>query len=513
MRPEFLRNVRTGAALAAVGVWCSLALAAPAGELLAYTVEYGGANRRTRVMVANRDGSEARLLAEGPWRGRAPAISPDGKRLVFQATDEIGLHRLRVVELTGGKPREVALGAYPQWSRDGKRLLFSRRTRTAHQLYVAKADGSDLKRRLQPLAPGQIGRWSPDETLLATVAPVIIAGRDRWQLQIRPATGGAPIARVDLPIDAGQVAELDWSPDGKRLLLTVARNIRYDLFVVEVDGPKPRRLKTPLRAGAALGRWSRDGKEIIFRASGGASGVRLMAMDADGGNPRLLWERPGVLTGFDLYQPAPVKVAAKPDPKPAPPKPVAKPKPAPKPVEKPKPATPEPKPLGPMRQILTKRFVVVSRQDSPNSLELPLPATPDFAVTVEVLESIQWKPRRQGIGFTLHLADGALYRGNLLHTDEPWATLQGRQGDGPVRLLDGKRLPAGAPHFDRGFHMSAVRRGKTLTLSINGVLMLTQEIGEATLTSLTLTVENFDDGFAKVRVGRVLLQETVDAPK
>jgi len=513
-----MRSPITASWLPALGL-CLFGMAgAGAGGLapLAFTVEQAGPRLHSQVILARADGSQARVVAAGNWRARAPALSPKSDRLAFQATDALGLSRLLVVrlnsEIVRQPPVEVALGSLPQWSRDGKRLLFSRRLRNRHYLFEAAADGSDRDRLLKPLSPGQIGRWSPDGRRLALVADVIVGGEDRWQLQVRPAARGEPETRVNLPADAGQAVSLEWSPQGRELLLTLVRQSRFELWRLRLQGVESPRLQL-LRRNAAFGQWT-DSSRIVFSAppSRQSGEARLLAAPLAGKGSQVLWTGGGRLTGIVMGRPPVVQVAKAPPA--APPKPKPKPKPVLKPAPKPKPPAPTaPPPLGPERQIMTKRFLVVSAQDSPKVVQLPLPTTHDFALTLEVLESQPWKARRQGIGFTLHLKDGGLYRGNLIYAKNAWLTLQGRTGEAPLRLLDGKQLPADAPHFDRGFRLRLLRRGKTLSLELAGQTALSQDIGSGDLRAVTLTVENFDPGLAKVRVGRVLLQETVPPPK
>ena len=77
----------------------------------------------------------------------------------------------------------------------------------------------------------------------------------------------------------GQVVSLEWSPEGERLVFSVARQARYELYVLDLKAPEP--LKVPVGSSVpnpAYGSWSPDGKEILFRSitdpTGDTSGLR-----------------------------------------------------------------------------------------------------------------------------------------------------------------------------------------------------------------------------------------------
>jgi Tol biopolymer transport system component len=84
----------------------------------------------------------------GQLRGRQPAWSPDGSQLAF-----VDLRwRLVVAQSNGQDVRVLTSGRYPaqhpSWSPDGSRIVFSQsgRLRFRGDLVVAAADGSSLQR-------------------------------------------------------------------------------------------------------------------------------------------------------------------------------------------------------------------------------------------------------------------------------------------------------------------------------------------------------------------------------
>jgi hypothetical protein len=476
---------------------------------IAFAVDISPEGRASRIYVANPDGSGARALSNGAGRDRAPAFSPDGRSLAYQSTNELGLDTLVVQPVDGGHPgRALAAGTNPQWSRDGKRLLFSRRQLNEYSLYVIKADGTQKDGGLKPLAKGQIGRWSPDEHQLAVVAPVILDGKDRWQIQVMPVDNSQPHVRLTLPETYGQVVSLEWSPNGESLLFSVVRQSQYDLYVMDLKSPDPRRVPAGNAVpNAAYGAWSPTGKEILFRAAVGGDGPgmlsRLCVMKADGTGVRTIWEPEDKslrLHGTAWYRP-PTAVAAVTDPKL--PNPV-KPEP-PQPV-KPAPGAPG-KTLGPPRLLHAEKLFTVQQPRSPVSVSLAIPGGADFVVSVPVNPTKDWKPRRQGVGVTLELEDGSLYRGTVIYSGVPWATLQGRPKGAKVRLIDGKKLAPEAVSFGKGFKLTVRREGNNVIVAVDDKDVLTRSVLSAPVKTLALTLENFDPGDARFNLGAIYYRE------
>ena len=86
----------------------------PDERRIAYARDFSEAGGK--LYVANRDGSRARLVAQG----FNPAFSPDGRLLAYTALDGI-----RIVPVAGGKSRVLtSSGDHPVFSPDGTRLAF-----------------------------------------------------------------------------------------------------------------------------------------------------------------------------------------------------------------------------------------------------------------------------------------------------------------------------------------------------------------------------------------------------
>ncbi|HTE20891.1 MAG TPA: hypothetical protein VK689_21205 [Armatimonadota bacterium] len=513
--------------LALLGLTGGRLAAAPADTRIAFAVDTAPDGRASRIYVANADGTGARAISPGATRDRSPAFSPDGKSIAYQTSNDLGMDVLVVQPVDGGEPRRVATGSHPDWSRDGKSLLFSRRLTNEHGLYVIRADGSQKDAGLKPIAKGRIGRWSPDGRQLATVAPVILEGQDRWQIQVMPSDTLQPKFRLSLPETYGQVVSLQWSPNAQSLLFSVARQNQHDLYVLDLKSPEPRKVPAGLGGlNAAYGSWSPDGSEILFRVSSGpaaaAAGAtagssaaapaasRLCLMNADGTRVRRLWEPENKLARIHAtawHLPPTAIAAATPKPMPLPAPPVTTPPVTPPPAVTPSPMPPVAGVGAPPRKVLEGKLFKVGKVRSPVSVSLAAPRARDFAVAVPVLPSRQWTPRRQGVGVTLELEDGSLYRGTVIFSGTPWVTLQGRAKGGKVRLIDGKQLPPETAGFQAGFKLTIRREGANLTVAVNDEPMLTRPVISADVKAVSLTLENFETRDALFPLGNIFYHE------
>jgi TolB protein len=169
----------------------------PDGSRIAY-----GSERK--IVVANRDGTEARPIATG----FQPAWSPDGQQIAFQKLNVDGIW---LVNPDGSGERRLTMtrDRDAAWAPDGKKLATTRWSRTDHRLSVTvmEADG----RGARTLAEGYQPAWSPDgESIVYTRHD-----REDEELRVIRADG-----TDDRPVTNNHVNDYspDWSPDGSKIV-------------------------------------------------------------------------------------------------------------------------------------------------------------------------------------------------------------------------------------------------------------------------------------------------------
>jgi Tol biopolymer transport system component len=273
------RRDRTRLAAAVWGV--AVAAAAVTGYLAG-----GGARGGEPILLQ----TMFRQLTEEPGLERQPAISPDGKTIVYvsEKRGNSDLYLLRVggrnaVLLTG----DSDLDDYaPAFSPDGGRIAF-RSERDGGGIFVMEATGESVRRVTDF---GFDPRWSPDGAELAVATervfdPMSRAADSRiWSVRVSDG-------------QRRQVADVDgvgprWSPDGRRIVFWGVRRDRYserDIFTVAADGSQAT-APVALTDDAAVDwspMWSADGSHIYFASSrGGTMNLWRVAIDASSGAPR-----------------------------------------------------------------------------------------------------------------------------------------------------------------------------------------------------------------------------------
>lgn len=195
-----------------------------------------------------------------------PGTATDGSRIYFPQIED-GRAVLAQALIADGEtstlalPEELAAPSLGDISRDGSRLLLRNHLATAPEqaLWVVSTIGGTARR-----IPGILAHdatWMPDgqHILYATGDDLYIA-RDNGSESRRLAT---------LP---GRAFWLRWSPDGKRLRLTLLNSETHTstLWEVASDGTGAHRLLenwTSAAAAECCGSWTDDGRYFVFQSA------------------------------------------------------------------------------------------------------------------------------------------------------------------------------------------------------------------------------------------------------
>jgi Tol biopolymer transport system component len=246
----------------------------PAGTLVYLSPE----SEEKRVVRVARDGSERAFdLPPGPWA--QPRVSRDGKRLLLE-----GAQVIEALDFERGTRTRIAGGtfgtSFATWSGDDQRILFRPHTMP---VWVA-ADGSGRGGALPgatvndyPASPG------PDLDSMLTV-------------RVRPGSAGdivltsigGTVPERPLLESPGYEGGPALSPDGRWLLYQSNESGDPEIYVRRY--PELERSWQVSEGGGAQAAWSRDGREIYYRAGG-----RFMAATFDGRAVEPLLGRPAML--------------------------------------------------------------------------------------------------------------------------------------------------------------------------------------------------------------------------
>jgi len=156
------------------------------------------------VVLDPLSGEARRILVRGGVLGGAVSVSPDGRTVYFAARHGCQ-QEIESVPVAGGRPRVIVSGLRPAVSPDGKRLAFVRPPGATAQAGPCQSQPGDeevvvrnlaggtetvLRQAPQPALPAPVSRlsWSPDSRrLLVSVAEA--EDNEGWQLVVLdPAT-------------------------------------------------------------------------------------------------------------------------------------------------------------------------------------------------------------------------------------------------------------------------------------------------------------------------------------
>jgi dipeptidyl aminopeptidase/acylaminoacyl peptidase len=259
-----------------------------------------------------------------------PRISPDGRFVAYQVQeanwdDNVFKSEIWVAVAATGEcyplthSKKSSTG--PRWSPDGKRLAFLSDRDGKQQIYLIAPRGGEAV----ALTSGETGvsgfEWSPDGRHIAFTAaePESKTQKERkekygdflvvereytmshlWKVAVPAPSEKAPKPERLTEGDKFTVAGFAWSPDGKRLAFSAARDPDLgsmdtsDIYVLDL-GDKSVKKVVDTKGPDRNPHWSPDGTQIAYETADGQeffyyANSRIAVVAADGGKPRVLTE-------------------------------------------------------------------------------------------------------------------------------------------------------------------------------------------------------------------------------
>lgn len=232
-----------------------------------------------------------------------PRVSPDGKYLVFQS-DRSGTMQIWLLSLAGGEAKQITTFPYgatsPEWSKDGKAILFSARLETDDDIYelkeLTKEDKEKIKQEKaeKPLIVNRL-KYKSDAQGFHDDKNVHIIRYELEQDSFAQLTSG----KLDYYYQ-------DISPDGETLLFaanlnkTADRELYLDLYTLNMKTKEIHKL-TNNKGQYYDAHFSPDGKQIVCYGNtfqyDGATLNELIVFDVKTGKERWLSKKWDVQLG------------------------------------------------------------------------------------------------------------------------------------------------------------------------------------------------------------------------
>lgn len=244
------------------------------------------------VFVSNRDGNDELYMMDydganqtrltfNKWRDYMPAWSPDQRAIVYTSY-RAGNPDLVILYPYEGKMVPVSTkgtnfsGAF---SPDGKKLAFCSTRDGNAEIYVSRADGTNIQRITYNSAIDTAPSWSPTSREIAFTS-------DRTgfpQIYLMDAEGGN-VRKVSFGSD--YLDSPAWSPDGERIVFVSRVNNFFDLYLLNLKTNQITKL-TETKSRNESPSWSPDGRHLVFSSNLSGS-IQLYSIDYDGSNLRVL---------------------------------------------------------------------------------------------------------------------------------------------------------------------------------------------------------------------------------
>jgi TolB protein len=198
----------------------------PGGRLVYSSMASGNAE----LWIMQPDGTEQRQLTNDGAHHDAPAVTSDNRYIVF-VSNRTGALQVWRMNMDGGNQIRLTDGAgksYPAISPDGKWVVYN--TNDDWHLWKVPIDGGQPSQLTAYLASHPC--VSPDGRMIACVG----GNESKRELLILPFEGGEPLRRLDF---RAWSSRLQWADDGKAIIYVADRNGTQVIVKQSLEGGRP----------------------------------------------------------------------------------------------------------------------------------------------------------------------------------------------------------------------------------------------------------------------------------
>jgi Tol biopolymer transport system component len=208
----------------------------------------------------------------------SPAFSPNGSRIAFFRATVLLVSEIYVLSLSPGldaigEPLRITNNGRwsisPTWTPGGDEIVYSSGDYWIQQLFRIRASGGSMPQRLISVENGSTPVVSPRTHRLAYVRTAVDC--DICSLPTAP-RGNTMAQPVSVISSTETEVNMDYSPDGSRIVFTSDRSGYNEIWISEKDGSHPAQWTFFGKRQTGTPRWSPDGKQIVFDSRSDGSG-------------------------------------------------------------------------------------------------------------------------------------------------------------------------------------------------------------------------------------------------
>ena len=244
-----------------------------------------------QLCMVNADGTDYRQITNVEAHNYYPVFSPLGGSIVYASNQNGGYFDLFLFVFNGSRllrlTENIGNVISPSFSPDGGTILFANRAAEGPtSLWTVENTGENPK--LLYAGPNTIvsADWSPDGNTVAFA--MAVDQPDAYEIFLMD-VDGTNVRQITYGLE-GIGGSLDWSPDGKYLLIYAGPAGDKDIFRIDVEANTAEQLTNGGNNAACS--YSPDGQWIAFNSLRNDEQADIFIMRADGSSMRQITDNP-----------------------------------------------------------------------------------------------------------------------------------------------------------------------------------------------------------------------------
>lgn len=225
---------------------------------------YGStASGKEDIWLMNADGSNQKQLTTTAGANFEPAVSDDGRTVVYVSKAADAGQNLWKMNLDNGERAQLTDGGFdwrPDISPDGRWVVYMSIIKDSPTLWKTSIGGGEAAVQLSDKI-ASVPRVSPDGRFIACFYRAQV---DMFsKLAVIPFDGGEPVKVFDRSPTTFVEAGIQWTPDGRALSFIDNRDGVSNVWLQPLDGSPPKQLTNFTSETIFRFAWSPDGKMIV----------------------------------------------------------------------------------------------------------------------------------------------------------------------------------------------------------------------------------------------------------